>query len=677
MKEYFYFIAFSFIIFFASFGLDQANALPIARFDWDMGNRFGNDRNGDGLIDYDYSDEYINPPNGFAVHFDGCFSRGIESRISSYQWRIEGNGILVERTETYCYMRQPVSLPLGNYSVTLTVTTAGGLSNNSTKTVPVKDILIVSIGDSYASGEGNPDKPQRFSWWGGVSEGPKWEDRICHRSANAGPAKAALELERSDHRTSVTFLSYACSGATINSGLIGRDEGIEPQGIDRNNDGLYDDYIRLDPQTWQVARDICRATTNMSDPVCLNDGRTIDYLLISVGGEDIGFTEIIFKCALDIDCYNDPVFVSNIAARFVSLPNLYFELAHHIQTRFKASNILITEYPDPTHDERGNYCTTMLGAMNYLSIRWAYENIITRLNQEVHAAAERHNWTYVGGIASDSKTHGYCAGDQRWFRTISDSRVIQGPFCCPWESKGTMHPNIEGHLNYKNHILQEIDNTILPPINELSLRVEPSTIIAKLRTSVVVHAEDANNQTRVNGTVIIDNVVVGKTNVAFNHTFNRSSVYGKVTAPNYPEVSFQFNINNKLDVRAIPNTISFSEQRSPTNITIIATSPATHQPIEGKVLTNEGRAQSANQEIGPTNVPFLHYFRPHTEGTPQRGFTYYAPEVIVVAPTYDNTPVQIEFTDIPEPTPGPDSDGPDGPDDDDECLPGEMRPACP
>src|SRR2546422_5770786 len=45
--------------------------------------------------------------------------------------------------------------------------------------------LFVSVGDSLASGEGNPDV------FGGFLSEPTWEDKRCHRSTRAGPALAA------------------------------------------------------------------------------------------------------------------------------------------------------------------------------------------------------------------------------------------------------------------------------------------------------------------------------------------------------------------------------------------------------------------------------------------------------------------------------------------------------
>ena len=254
----------------------------------------------------------------------------------------------------------------------------------------------------------------------------------------------------------------------------------------------------------------------------------------------------------------------------------------------------------------------------------------------------------------------------------------------------TAHPTPEGAMKYAGEIMRILDNGVLSnimthldqpkPISKLSLAVEPNTIIARLPTSVVVYAKDDINQTPINGSVLIDSVVVGTTNVPFNYTFNRSSVGAKVVAPNYLNASIGFNINNKLDVTAIPNIVDLSSV-SPTNITISAISPGTNQPIEGKVLTNEGRTllNKIDKEIGSTNVPFPHLFRPHIEGSVLSGSVeLYAPEVIVVAPTYDDTQVQIQFINIP---PGTDVEPPDDgpPDDDGPCelgSPTEMRPEC-
>jgi hypothetical protein len=66
------------------------------------------------------------------------------------------------------------------------------------------------------------------------------QDRRCHRSANAAPAQAARMLEMADPHSSVTFLSFACSGATINT-------------HNYDDAAFYDPYQR--PPTYPLVKD--------------------------------------------------------------------------------------------------------------------------------------------------------------------------------------------------------------------------------------------------------------------------------------------------------------------------------------------------------------------------------------------------------------------------------------
>lgn len=105
-----------------------------------------------------------------------------------------------------------------------------------------------------------------------------WQDTRCHRSANSSQARAALQIEDSDPRTSVTFVHIACSGAQIDKGLVGSYRGVEPVAGET-----------LDPQIDQV-RDL------------IGD-REIDALLISIGGNDVNFGEMIKTCVKQEDCH--------------------------------------------------------------------------------------------------------------------------------------------------------------------------------------------------------------------------------------------------------------------------------------------------------------------------------------------------------------------------------------
>src|SRR5262249_34692758 len=117
---------------------------------------------------------------------------------------------------------------LGPYQVSVTVAgpNAGG---PFTQTVTLVDHLVVSVGDSYAAGEGNPAIARNGS------TPAQWEDKRCHRSHWSGPMQAAFALENADPHSSVTFLSFACSGATINTDYLD------------GNTNVFDPYAPGDP----------------------------------------------------------------------------------------------------------------------------------------------------------------------------------------------------------------------------------------------------------------------------------------------------------------------------------------------------------------------------------------------------------------------------------------------
>jgi hypothetical protein len=120
-------------------------------------------------------------------------------------------------------------------------------------TVNPSDRLIIGFGDSFTSGEGNPERPARFKMkngeamtWGNLprSYGPKgvttsalpareadsltspddsraqWTDRWCHRSVYSWQIRSALDLALRDPQRSITILPYGCSGASIVKGIV-------------------------------------------------------------------------------------------------------------------------------------------------------------------------------------------------------------------------------------------------------------------------------------------------------------------------------------------------------------------------------------------------------------------------------------------------------------------------
>jgi hypothetical protein len=97
--------------------------------------------------------------------------------------------------------------------------------------------LIVALGDSFASGEGNPDYPavfrrfknqpphdwavnKRYAVAGLKIKSAQWLDTDCHRSLLSWPALYALRRALASQDTVVQFASFACSGAEVIDGFL-------------------------------------------------------------------------------------------------------------------------------------------------------------------------------------------------------------------------------------------------------------------------------------------------------------------------------------------------------------------------------------------------------------------------------------------------------------------------
>jgi Bacterial tandem repeat domain 1 len=396
---------------------------------------------------------------GWNVTLDGCASTptpGIFDPVEDYTWDVAlPSGPLHVDSATAC--AQLVQFPAqGVYSVTLTVTTLYGRTASTSRYISVRDILVVSIGDSVASGEGNPDSlPSETAAESGSPPPLIWSDRRCHRSGWSGAARAAGYLENVNRHYGVTFLSVACSGATVQQGLVG------PYAGEENPTDLPD----LPSQLQQVAQLLCPNPGG-----CTRDQlRNIDVLLMQVGANDIGFANIVQTCANPLTtCSSDGGFTSSVANSIAALPAQYSLLDQELNTTLKYSSAYIGEYFDPTHDQTGAICSDIYlegaasdhyaildytpiadGDINYSESSWAYNDVILPLNNAVQTAASTYGWNYVGGIASAFGTHGYCIPgvlNERWIRHYSESKFDQG------NVDGTMHPNINGQSQYASAI---------------------------------------------------------------------------------------------------------------------------------------------------------------------------------------------------------------------------------
>lgn len=365
----------------------------------------------------------------------------------------------------------------------------------------------------------------------------------CHRSMISGQARAALALEKADPHTSVTLVHLSCSGATITNGLKGKSGGQEDFAILEPllSEQIYPGYTGI-----AFDRDANQIESQLVDAAIRTEGREVDALLISIGGNDIGFSDIIIDCVTSEPCHLDlppssafneelraaieetcrPVTLINLwtgssfpaaawfpfsdkclatydlleagsgdepkpagvaksmfSTNILGLPGLMDDLNDTILAQLPGldpKRVYITEYPNPTGDDNGDYCgwdpsqeptgegLKSIPGVTQPEIVWADTEVATALRNGTEAASATHGWNFIsatgeddpnGGpaptIGSVSKSHGYCA-DDRWIVRIPESLITQQ------QITGSMHPNREGHGLYKLAIFNKLVADLYP-----------------------------------------------------------------------------------------------------------------------------------------------------------------------------------------------------------------------
>jgi hypothetical protein len=335
----------------------------------------------------------------------------------------------------------------------------------------VKDLLIVGMGDSFASGEGNPDVPVKFNESArfnnlyprrakdDASGNAQWLDELCHRSLYSHQLRTALQIAIENQQSAVTYLGYSCSGAKVDDGILGPQYYVDyvsrKSGNSENGDGSGSARSfsgkAKDTQIQWMLRELCLdKPVKQDDYWTCPDGhyrRNVDFLLLSIGGNDIGFSNLVAWTTLRDSAssklakfFGATVSAGGFADNMKAiLPEAYSRLAHAIEVAvpiknnglpFDASRVILNSYPDLLEDEKGALCLSggenenedayaanqsmdmfsawLVVAPDKLARAHDQLDLLHKRQQEL---AEDHGWSFAGRIYGDKPFggHGFCA----------------------------------------------------------------------------------------------------------------------------------------------------------------------------------------------------------------------------------------------------------------------------
>jgi hypothetical protein len=357
----------------------------------------------------------------------------------------------------------------GDYEVTVTLLNSDPAKNSSrSQDIRIRDYLVASIGDSAASGEGNPDVPGRpagfdagiawYEWlvtpvaiykltvealdwvWEKIKKNissaaaaleytidmdpePVWAERHAHRSFISAFARACVAMEDRRRGDLITHIALGRSGSAIEAGLIGPRSGFDDDWID--NLGQIEE-LRL-----TVGR------------------KRIDALLVFIGINEVDvsgtLSNIVSGDMFEDDTANRRLVEQAARDRIADFPRR-FDLLENALRALDATHVYFCEYPTGLFNNRDGVTVRGCGIFDQkydMDLTRRDAQSLTTIGADMNAAVREQvdarkalNWHYIDGIAAATSKNGYCvSGDRRMFIQAEESLGLQG------DTNGTVHPN--------------------------------------------------------------------------------------------------------------------------------------------------------------------------------------------------------------------------------------------
>jgi hypothetical protein len=399
------------------------------------------------------------------------------------------------------------------------------------------DILVCAIGDSYASGEGNPDVEQVpteamrvYAGGSGINtlgrigddieskvtletEFAQWQEPLAHRSYHAHPFVAGRRVQGhyADAYFACTCLSYARTGALIEQGLLAFNPFL----------GVHRQTLRLSLVDTQFASFVVRTVTSDTSQSASLDAllgigqiteleqavgsRKIDFLTISIGGNDCGWAPAfgqIIKPFWDSDSRSASDVLRSVSVFIETELASKFDLLHQrlIDMPIQPRYVLLTLYPrgffgagtrdEPTIKRDCGIFDAFDTNPLFESDSWfgidddeaiIIKHLANVLNDKLRDTVTRLNQSSVLGTRRQRRTFKWVIVDHidKDFEPhgyCADETYFVGAetsFLRQGDWRGTLHPNATGQAVYAARVVNTIQELINQDVASFKFNESP------------------------------------------------------------------------------------------------------------------------------------------------------------------------------------------------------------
>ncbi|NDZ76988.1 SGNH/GDSL hydrolase family protein [Streptomyces sp. SID10853] len=180
-------------------------------------------------------------------------------------------------------------------------------------------------------------------------------------------------------------------------------------------------------------------------------GPGTDVVTVGVGGNTLGFADILLKCqelgsgsgGVGTPCKDD--LAGGIAARLNKVSRQYNEMLTVLHERAPHAKVLAVGYPTviPQDTSKCRYNDLeQFGSITQGDLDWLRTDVLEPLNKAIGKSAGTHDAARFVDLYGSSHSHSVCDAG-RW---------VDGIFTRFPDQPALVHPNVRGHRNAADHI---------------------------------------------------------------------------------------------------------------------------------------------------------------------------------------------------------------------------------